>query len=324
MYLHMKRTLLLVLSLLFGGAIFSQNKGINYEARAIHSSKYWLDIDYVGDNIIGHRLDIHLPAAGEGPFPVVIAIYGSAWFGNSRKADTFSNGLGQHLLKNGFAVVSINHRSSRDGIFPAQIQDVKAAIRFIRANSETFTLDSTFIGITGWSSGGHLAAMAGTTSGRSTYQMDDEEVDLEGNLGAFTDASSHVDAVVDWFGPTDFLIMDNCGSSFSHDAPKSPESSLVGGPIQENPVLCSLANPITYVQKEIPPFLIIHGDQDPLVPHCQSEKLYAQMKTAKSESELIIVPGGKHGPKVMVDEYYKKMISFFEEQFKLKRTNEKD
>lgn len=320
----MKKLLLFMLSLLLGGMIYAQKKQVNYEKMAVRSSKYWLDIDYVGDNIIGHRLDIHLPSGGEGPFPVVVAIYGSAWFSNSRKADVFSNGLGQNLLDNGFAVVSINHRSSRDGIFPAQIQDVRAAIRFIRGNHEHFMLDTSFVGITGWSSGGHLSAMAGTSSGLSNYKIGEELVNLEGELGAFTELSSKVDAVVDWFGPTDFLIMDDCGSSFSHDGPKSPESSLVGGPIQENPVLCNLANPITYVRKDIPPFLIFHGDEDPLVPHCQSEKLYERMKEAGSEAEMIIVPGGGHGPRVMVDEYYEKMIRFFKEQLKAKQTNEKD
>ncbi|MCB0634562.1 MAG: alpha/beta hydrolase [Saprospiraceae bacterium] len=312
----MQRTVLFTLYLLLGHVAFTQPANINYEDMAIQSSRHWLDIDYVGDRIIGHRLDIHLPPEGKAPFPVIIAIYGSAWFSNSSKSNTFSDGLGQQLLENGFAVVSINHRSSRDALFPAQIQDVKAAIRFIRANGPKFMLDTSFIGITGWSSGGHLSAMAGTTSGIASYELDGQVVDLEGKLGAFTETDSHVDAVVDWFGPTDFLIMDECGSSFSHDAAQSPESSLVGGPIQQNKVLCALANPITYVRKDNPPFLIFHGDKDPLVPHCQSEKLYEQMKIAGTEAKLVIVAEGKHGPKVMIDPYYKQMIDFFKAQRK--------
>ena len=133
----------------------AQPKEINAEQTAIVSSKHWLDIDYVGDGVIGHRLDIHLPAVGQAPFPIVVAIYGSAWFSNSAKSTVFTEGLGQTLLNNGFAVVSINHRSSSDAKFPAQIQDVKAAIRFVRANATKFSMDNSFIGVTGWSSGGH-------------------------------------------------------------------------------------------------------------------------------------------------------------------------
>jgi acetyl esterase/lipase len=279
--------------------------------RAIQSSKYWLDVDYVGDGFVGHRLDIHLPAKGKAPYPVVMAIYGSAFFSNSSKANVFNDGLGQKLLEAGFAVVSINHRSSRDAIFPAQLQDVKAAIRFVRANSQKYYLDNSFIGITGWSSGGHLSSLAGTTNNIRTDKIQGLAIDIEGNLGNVTQTSSHVNAVVDWFGPTDFLIMDQCGSTMSHNDVKSPESILIGGAIQENPDKCALASPISYVNKSNPPFLIFHGDKDPLVPHCQSEKLFDKLQSNGVKSELVIIPGGQHGPGVMIDKYYDKAITFF-------------
>lgn len=305
----------LLCCLLCGTGLIAQNR---YEKMAVESSKAWLDLDYVGDKHIGHRLDIHLPPEGEGPFPVVVAIYGSAWFSNNSKSATFSTGLGQHLLQAGFAVVSINHRSSRDAIFPAQIQDVKAAIRFVRANAGAFHLDASFVGVTGWSSGGHLAALTGATNETSKLEMEGIEVDIEGQLGEFTDADSRVDAVVDWYGPTDFLIMDECGSSFSHDAAESPESSLVGGPIQENQIKCRLANPITYAKGKLPPFLIIHGDEDPLVPLCQSEKLDQQLGSVNAETQLVVIGGGKHGPGVMIDRYFEWMVTFFQKQLEKK------
>ncbi len=283
---------------------------------AIQSSTHWLDLDYVGDGHTGHKLDIHLPKAGSGPFPVVISIYGSAWRSNSWKANTFTTGLGQKLLDNGFAVVSINYRSSGDAQFPAQIHDVKAAIRYIRANAEKFGLDNGFIGITGWSSGGHLAALAGTTNATTRTTVQGLDIDVEGNLGRYTQTSSKVDAVVDWFGPTDFLIMDRCGSTLQHDAADSPESVLVGGPIQENTAKVALANPISYVQKGNPPFMILHGDKDPLVPHCQSEKLQEKLKAEGLPSELVIVPGGGHGPGVMIDTYYNKAVAFLKSEMK--------
>jgi len=289
----------------------SQMPEPDYAASAIESSKSWIDIDYVGDGVTGHRLDILLPKNGNAPFPIIICVYGSAWFSNNLKGTTFTTGLGQRLLKEGFAVVSINYRSSFDAKFPAQIQDVKAAIRFIRANASKFSLNNHFIGITGWSSGGHLSALAGTTNTTKKDTINGMNVDIEGSLGKFTNESSQVNAVVDWFGPTDFLIMDQCGSSFKHDEARSPESSLIGGPIQNNKDKVALANPISYVNKNNPPFLIFHGDKDPLVPHCESEKLYEKLQLNGTKSELVIVPGGGHGPGVMIDKYYDKMISFF-------------
>ncbi|MEK6782354.1 MAG: alpha/beta hydrolase [Bacteroidota bacterium] len=307
---------LLIIFLLFSLQSFAQTREIDIEKTAIESSKYWLDIDYVGDGIIGHRLDIHLPKKGNAPFPIVIAIYGSAFFSNSSKATVFNEGWCQRLLENGFAVVSINHRSSRDAIFPAQIHDVKAAIRFVRANSQKFSMDNSFIGITGWSSGGHLSAFAGTTNSTKTDKINGLDIDIEGNLGSYTQTSSRVNAVVDWFGPTDFLIMDKCGSTMSHDDIKSPESALIGGAIQENPDKCALANPISYVNTLNPPFLIFHGDKDPLVPHCQSEKLFEKLQSSGVKSELVIIPGGLHGPGVMIDNYYEKAIAFFNDEFR--------
>jgi acetyl esterase/lipase len=263
-------------------------------------------------------LDIHLPKIGKAPYPVVISVYGSAFFSNNSKANSFRDGIGQYLLNNGFAVVTINHRSSRDSLFPAQMHDIKAAIRYIRANAVTFSLNNKFIGITGWSSGGHLSAFAGTTNNAKTQTINGLDIDIEGNLGKYTTTSSHVDAVVDWFGPTDFLIMDKCGSTMKHDDAKSPESSLVGGAIQDNPDKCALANPISYVNKNNPPFLIFHGDKDPLVPHCQSEKLYEKMQKEGVKSELVIVSGGGHGPGVMIDMYYAKMVTFFKNELNKK------
>lgn len=303
----------LTLALLVGalGAV-AQHKPVNFDKIAIQSSRYWLDLDYVGDNLVGHKLDIHLPLNGKAPYPVVICIYGSAWRSNSWKANSFKDGIGQRLLEKGYAVASINYRSSSDAVFPAQIHDVKAAIRFVRANAAQLDLDDSFVAITGWSSGGHLAAMAGTTNGLKKTTVAGLDVDLEGNLGAFTGVSSQVDAVVDWFGPTDFLIMDSCGSTMSHDDAQSPESVLVGGPIQQNKEKCAVANPISYVRKGNPPFLLFHGDKDPLVPPCQSEKLFEKQQATGVKTELVLVPGGGHGPGVMIDPYFDQMLRFLD------------
>lgn len=302
--------------LLIGTEIFAQTAEPNFSLSAIESSKTWIDIDYVGDGIIGHKLDVFLPKKGKAPFPIIVTIYSSAWFSNSAKGSVFKEGLGQALLNNGFAVVSINHRSSADAVWPAQLHDIKAAVRFIRANATKFSLDSSFVGVTGFSSGGHLSTMLGVTSHLKNAKIGSLDIDLEGNIGKSLNSGSHVNAVVDWFGPTNFITMDSCGSSFKHDDVKSPESSLIGTAIQENKDKVALANPISYISKSIVPFLIIHGTNDKLVPYCQSQELYQKMQQVNVPSQFITFDGGGHGPGVMIDKYYKEMVDFFKIQKK--------
>ena len=266
----------------------------------------WADISYAGDNLVSHRMDIYLPESGQDSYPAVLVVYGSAFLGDDLKETAFKN-LGKPLLESGFAVVAVNHRSSRDAIFPAQIQDVKAAVRFIRGNGPTFQIDTSFIGITGYSSGGHLSALAGTTGTVHHMVRGSDSVYLEGDVGRYTGYGSAVDAVVDWFGPIDFTSMDSCGSSMVHDAPESPESIFIGGPIQDHKELCALANPMTYIETTDPPFLILHGDEDPLVPHCQSAMLHEALRSAGVSSRYILVPKAGPGPGLLKEKFYRMM-----------------
>jgi len=269
-------------------------------------SKGWEDVNYAGDTLVSHRMDVYLPEISQASYPAIVIVYGSAFFGDDMKEVAFKT-LGKPLLKSGFAVVAVNHRSSRDTIFPAQIQDIKAAVRFIRARGHEYQIDPSFIGITGYSSGGHLSAMTGTSGSVKA---------LEGHVGGNTAYSSSVNAVVDWFGPIDFQSMDSCGSTMVHDAPDSPESILIGAPIQENDELCALANPMSYIDSEDPPFLIFHGDKDPLVPHCQSEALFHALQKAGVPAQFVLVPGAKHGPGLFEEKYFRRMCDFFLTEYK--------
>jgi acetyl esterase/lipase/lysophospholipase L1-like esterase len=275
-------------------------------------SNSWKDIDYAGDRRTYHMLDIYLPADIKEKYPVVIAIYGSAWFGNNLKESAFQT-FGDALLNAGFAVVTPNHRSSHDSIFPAQIHDIKAAIRFIRANAGKYQLDTSFIGITGFSSGGHLAALAGTSGYVKKFTSGNVTLDIEGNVGNYLMYNNNVDAVVDWFGPTDILNMDSCEttSAIDHSSPSAPEAVLIGGPVKENMEKATLANPITYVDRNDPPFLIFHGDADPLVSYCQSVILYEALQEAGVESQLILVKNAQHGAGLFEEKYFKMMTDFF-------------
>lgn len=274
-------------------------------------SKSWKDVNYAGDTLIYHRLDIYLPKEQKPSYPVVVSIYGSAWMSNRSKGADLST-LGRILLDAGFAVVTPNHRSSFDAKFPAPMQDIKAAIRFVRANAAKYQFDTTFVGVTGSSSGGNMAAMAGTSRNVKTMTLGNTTVDIEGNVGPYTSFSSSVDAVVDWFGPTNMLVMDSCGGTdFIHNDAKSPASLYIGGPIQEHKEKCLLASPTTYVDPSDPPFLIFHGDKDRVVPHCQSEILYADLQKSKVPSKFYLVPNGQHGPGTQIEPYLKMMVDFF-------------
>lgn len=274
------------------------------------AEKTWLDVDYVGDNIIGHKMDIHVPEDGKDSHKVVVLIYGSAWFSNNSKVDAF-NSYGKQLLDGGFAVVSINHRASVEAKFPAQINDVKAAIRFIRGNAAKYGFDTSFIGITGYSSGGHLSSLAGTTNGVKTKKFGKVKVDIEGSLGAYTKESSRVDAVVDFFGPIDVSRMERC-ETYKDD--KSPEAVLLGCSPSKNQDLSKALSPMSYIDKNDPKFLVIHGDADPVVPYCQSEFFAKALKDKGVLEDFITVPGGNHGPVTFNDYTFQRMVNFFQKQ----------
>ena len=220
------------------------------------------------------------------------------------------------MLDRGYAVVDVGYRLSGEAIFPAQVEDCKAAVRWVRANAAKYSLDPDRIGAWGSSAGGHLVAFLGTAG-------DVREFDTEANA----EYSSRVQAVCDWFGPTDFLQMDKHslkGSRLVHDAANSPESLLVGGPIQKKPYrsLARKANPITYVTKDDPPILIMHGDKDMSVPLHQSELLYDALKKADVEATLHVVKGAGHGLRggeESSEKLFETVAAFFDRHLKMQK-----
>lgn len=192
------------------------------------------DLAYVSGGHERQKLDLYLPKDGTN-LPLIINIHGGAF-----KAGSKENGVPLEYLTQGCAVASINYRLSQHAIFPAQIEDCKAAVRWLRAHASEYRLDPNRFAAWGSSAGGHLAAMLGTTG-------DTQQFDVGGNL----DQPSRVQAVVDYFGPTDFLQMDahRLPNGQVHDLANSPESELIGGPIQQNKEKAARANPIAYVTK---------------------------------------------------------------------------
>jgi acetyl esterase/lipase len=236
------------------------------------------------------KLDLFVPK-GDGPFPLVLWVHGGGWSAGSKD----SNPL-MLMLAKGYAVASTNYRLSQHAPFPAQINDCKAAVRYLRANAAKYKLDPDRFGVAGASAGGHLVALLGTAGNVK---------ELEGD-GGNAKVSSKVQCVVDVFGPTDLIKL--AGAT---DA-ENPITKLMGGKMSEKKELATQANPITHIDKDCPPFLILHGDMDKLVLLNQSELLLEALQKAKIPAELVVVKGAGHDGKVMGGENAAKVAAFFD------------
>lgn len=259
-----------------------------------------------GGGTVTLMMDIYLPPVGQPPFPLVLWIHGGGWQGGSYNGVPAS---ALALRNDGVAIASTRYRLSGEAIFPAQIHDVKGAVRFLRANASTYNIDPNRIASWGSSAGGHLSALLAMSSGVAA---------LEGSSGGNPAFSSEVQVCVDYFGPTDILNMNldvtNPPGGFDHDAPTSPESHLVGwdepgqgiGDIRANlsnpnppyptlVTLCNQVNPITWVDATDPPTYIAHGTDDTAVPTMQSTRLDSALTTAGVPHQYIQVAGAGHG-----------------------------
>ena len=232
------------------------------------------------------------------PMPGLVWIHGGAWR-EGNKEEGFKPLL--PFARQGYLCASIEYRLSHEAIFPAQIEDCKCAIRFLRAHAKEFHLDCDRIGVWGRSAGGHLAALLGTTH---------HVKELEGD-GGWENFSSRVQAVCDWFGPTDFLKIDDFPRKVKHSAADAPEALLIGGPVWQHQEKAVKANPIAYVTKDAPPFLIVHADDDLIVPLNQSQLLFEALQQAGVEVALEIVRGGGHGKNFDSPSLLKNLKNFF-------------
>lgn len=237
----------------------------------------------------GHKLDLYLPEGAAGRQPIVIWTGGSAWMADTGKRT--APGVAAQLNPAGYAVAGVSIRSSSQVKFPGQLHDIKAAIRWLRANAARYNLDPDRVAIMGDSSGGWTTAMAALTG---------DAPEMEGTVGT-TGPSSRVQAAVAFYPPTNFLAMDawalkKCAQPNCHDNEQSPESRLVGCAIQTCADKVEAANPLRYVTAADPPMMILHGGSDPLVPHNQGEQLYMALNKACLDAVFVSLPKAGHGP----------------------------
>jgi acetyl esterase/lipase len=269
------------------------------------------DVSYVADNLAAHKLDIYIPPGMTTAAPCIIQIHGGGWQGGAK-----GNAMNwcDSMYYNGYIIADINYRLSGEAIFPAQIYDCKAAVRFLKANASLYGIDTCKIGLIGQSAGGHLVGLMGTSGGVN---------DLEDFSLGNSQVSSRVHAVVDLYGPTDFTVLDpfvpdSCSNPLIHNSPNSPESKLVGCDISLPSCLPAIrwANPIAYISPDDPPFLIRHGGVDCTVTPYSSQILHDTLLLNGISSNLVIVPGAGHGGPFGGNSYVSEYLTFFDEKLK--------
>ncbi|MDR0871434.1 MAG: alpha/beta hydrolase [Planctomycetaceae bacterium] len=289
------KNLLIMLVMLCTCPLFAQtvNNGI----------KEFKDLEYAKIGDVSVKLDLYVPERGEGPFPLLVWIHGGGWVSGD-KTDCPMKGL----CNKDYAAASVEYRLSNVAKFPAQIEDCKAAIRWLKAHSKKYNLDPNRIGVSGGSAGGHLVNLLGTTGKIKKF-----------DTGENLDQTSEVQAVCNYFGPTEVLTALD-GFDPGTDLTKAlvgMYTSLLGGPIAEKKELAIEASPLTYVDKNAAPFMHVHGTADLLVPVAQCEKFHDKLRQSGIESRMFLIPRGGHGgPEFFAPKMVEELQLFFDKHLK--------
>lgn len=255
------------------------------------------NVAYVADGHARQKLDLFMPPGLSSPAPLLVWIHGGAWKEGSKE-----NCPAVGMVAKGWVVASLNYRLSQHAVFPAQIEDCKAALRFLRAHAADYHIDQDRVAVWGASAGGHLALLLGVTA--KTREFD---------VGGHLDQSSAVSCVINWFGPADFLRWGHVPEARAANKDEVL-AKLLGGPPEEKRDLARKASPVTWVDRHSAPTLTMHGDADPLVPVLQSKDLAAAFKAAGVPHILKIYPGQGHGGPRFHDDAARDLMLAFVEQ----------
>lgn len=246
------------------------------------------DLPYVMGGDEAQKLDLYLPEKpAAGPLPLIVCVHGGGWRGGSKDWCPMLP-----MVARGYAVASVEYRFSQKALFPAQIQDCQAALRWLRANRGRYGIDPDHVGVIGASAGGHLVALLGTAGGKKAFDP----------IGGHEDQSDRVQAVCDFYGPTDFTTVvrqaaddPNVRNIFAFNTPSDPYSCLIGTSLDADRSKTDAVSPVHHVSRGNPPFLILHGTHDALVPFAQSEELAAALRAKNVPVLLQKLPGSGHG-----------------------------
>ena len=239
------------------------------------------NIPYANDTLKKHLLDVYLPSTGKSSYPVVVWIHGGAWMSNDKYADMgYMKNTLKEFIEKGYAVASIDYRWSTMALFPAQIQDCNQALEFLYENADKYRLDKNRIALIGFSAGGHLANLVGLSNNNNV-----KDFYADGKKPNFK-----VKVVLDFYGPSDFLTLKGNDSKDAHN----PITLLLGGMVADNEAKAKKASPVTYLDKNDPPFLIVQGEKDESVNPGQAISLSEKLKAVGVKNDLIIVPNAPH------------------------------
>jgi acetyl esterase/lipase len=237
------------------------------------------NLNYNNDTLQKHLLDIYMPPHAKGKVPLVIFVHGGGWLNNDKYADMgYMKKTVSEIVGSGYALASIDYRFSTQAVFPAQIQDCNRAVSFLYDNADKYGLEKSGFIVMGFSAGGHLASLMGLSKNN----------DAKGFFMPGTSRSFKYRGVIDFYGPAELMLFPG------NSDPKAPESILIGAAPLERPDLAKAASPVTYVDKNDPPFLIIHGEKDDMVSTKQSQLLSAWLRLSGVPNELIIVKDAPH------------------------------
>lgn len=261
------------------------------------------DLDYAGTGNARQKLDLYLPEKRpDKPLPLIVYVHGGGW----EMGDKSDTGLLFQLIeKGGYAGASLGYRLSQEARWPAQIHDVKAALRWLGANAEKHGIDATSIGLAGISAGGQLVSLLGTSQGVA---------ELEGEIGTAKGTTPKIRCVANFCGPANFLTFAGKGSAIDSEEPRTAITRLFGGPLSQHRAVARMASPVTHISGDDPPFLHIHGTADTLVPYAQAEEFDAALEKAGVSSTLLT---GKEAPHVFFSaDLLHKMQTFFDKHLR--------
>lgn len=263
------------------------------------------NIPYANDTLKKHLLDIYIPANARKDMPLVVWVHGGAWMLNDKYADmSYMKKTIAGILNNGFALASIDYRYSTEAVFPAQIQDCNQALEFLYQNASKYGYNKNKIALMGFSAGGHLASLLALSHNNHITSF----------YAPAAKSSFKISAVVDFYGPADFLAM---LKPQEDNAAKDAVSTLLGASPIDRPDLARIASPATYIDKNDPPFLIIHGEKDASVPPAQSRLLSSWLTLNKIQNEVIIVKDAPHYGEMFDEENIRtKIITFLKNELK--------
>jgi acetyl esterase/lipase len=258
------------------------------------------DITYATVDGKDLKLDIHLPSGISNP-PLLVWVHGGAWRSGSKES------IPKFFVENGIAVASLDFRQSTEAKFPASVHDIKAAIRFLRAKASHYGYNSDRIAIAGSSSGGHLAALVGVSN---------KHPELEGTVGNYLKESSEVHAIIDYFGASNLTSILSQSTPHGLNVRKPALDLFLGSQPENAPELARLASPVFHIDKDDPPLLIIHGDQDPQMPINQSHELEGKYRILGLDVHFEVIHGAAHGGDIFFSgEYAKLALDFLRQTF---------